>query len=108
MFNSTQASYSLAVTQIDEKQIHRSGSAQDFTPSLRIILHRSNYYSQLEEEEEERTLTYAELHPLREPKWLTDRDKRGAADKFLKKVSNEEDRHRARKKKQARALIPVP
>jgi len=53
-----------------------------------------------EEQEEERTLTYAELHPLREPKWLSDRDKRGAADKFLKKAVNEESKER-RKKKQA-------
>jgi len=51
-----------------------------------------------EEPEEERTLTYAELHPLREPKWLSEHNKRGAAD-MLKKVSTEEGKA-GRKKKQ--------
>lgn len=50
--------------------------------------------------EEEHTPTYAELHPLREPKWLSDRNKGGGGDKFLKKSSNEDTREK-RKKKQA-------
>ena len=50
--------------------------------------------------EEERVPTYAELHPLREPKCLSDRTKGAAESKFLKKVSTEDSREK-RKKKQA-------
>ena len=49
--------------------------------------------------EEERVPTYAELHPLREPKCLSDRTKGAAESKFLKKVSTEDSQKR--KKKQA-------
>jgi len=71
-------------------------------PDERAVAVRANDDGQPDEEETEgRELTYAEKNPLREPKWLKDHDKQRAGDKFLKKVSTEEDKQRNRKKKQA-------